>query len=103
MIPVFNTLPSSAIILRFSWLGVHAIARAAESCSYPLRLGVSKPLGASSVVPDYQSNSRVYHSSQYSYIIPSSGQLASRQGQSLVRQLHVRVAKATASMATRSR
>ena len=100
LLSLFST---SSIISRFSWLAIHALAQAAEGCSYPLRLGVSKPLGASSVVPDYQTNSRIYHGNHYSYVMAPSSQLAARQGQSLVRQLHVRAAKATSSSAPKPR
>ena len=42
------------ILGQFSWLAVHSLAEAAEAASAPVRIGVSKPLGASSVLPEYQ-------------------------------------------------
>ena len=42
------------ILGQFSWLAVHSLSEAAEASSAPVRIGVSKPLGASSVLPEYQ-------------------------------------------------
>ena len=77
------------------------LAQAAEGCASPVRLGISKPLGASSVVADYQTSPRSYNSNYISRA--AINRLAGRQGQSIVRQLHVRAARVTASSATRTR
>ena len=45
------------ILGQFSWLAVHSLSEAAEASSAPVRIGVAKPLGASSVLPEYQSKS----------------------------------------------
>ena len=89
---VFLGITCSGILSRFSWLAVHALAQAAESCASPVRLGISKPLGASSVIADYQTNPRGYNHSNY----PSmSNRMTERQGQLMARQLHVRAATRT--------
>lgn len=65
----------------FSWLAVESLAHAAESANLPVRMGVSKPFGASSVVSDYQSQR-----------FNGSSRFHPRRGRSLGRQLHIRSA-----------
>ena len=72
------------ILHPFSWLAVHSLAESAEASSAPVRLGISKPLGANSVVPDYHS------SRQPSYRVAHHH--SEDPHQSLTRQLHVRAA-----------
>jgi hypothetical protein len=49
--------PCRRILSQFSWLAVHSLSEAAEASSAPVRIGVAKPLGASSVLPEYQGKS----------------------------------------------
>ena len=90
----------SGIISKFSWLAVHALSQAAEACASPVRLGVSKPLGASSVVAEYQTNGRGYVGSNYATLTSSSGRQSPGVGQiqTMTRQLHVRAAKLSGSL-----
>lgn len=75
--------PCRTILRPFSWLAVHSLAEAAEASSAPVRHGVSKPLGANSVVPDYQTPRQSHYRSSRQNEDPH---------QSLARQLHVRSA-----------
>ena len=68
----------------FSWMAVETLAQAAEMSSLPVRLGVAKPFGASSVTSEYQS-ARILPSVRY------PGRNINR-GRSLAQQLHVRSA-----------
>ena len=58
--PHTHMLTLRQILSQFSWLAVHALAEAAEAASAPVRIGVSKPLGASSVLPEYQGEEIMY-------------------------------------------
>ena len=74
-------------ITSFSWLSVDIIARAAEVAITPVRLGVSKPFGASSVTNEYQPTR-----------LPTSLRFAADRNsgmRSLSRQLHIRSALPT--------
>ena len=44
---------SRSILAKFSWLAVLALAESADIACTPVRLGVSKPMGASSVSAEY--------------------------------------------------
>lgn len=79
-------------ITSFSWLSVEVIARAAEVTIAPVRLGVSKPFGASSVTNEYQPSR-----------LPSSLRFAADRNsgmRSMARQLHIRSALPTQDMPT---
>lgn len=81
-------------ITSFSWLSVEAIAKAAEVCIIPVRLGVSKPFGASSVTNEYQPSR-----------LPSSLRFAADRNsgmRSLSRQLHIRSALPNSDIQTES-
>ncbi len=55
------------VLSRFSWLSVASLVAAAEASIAPVRLGVAKPLGASSVASEYQqASSYGYTPSSYS-------------------------------------
>lgn len=73
-----NTLAS------FSWMAVETLAQTAEMACLPVRLGVAKPFGASSVTSEYQS-ARMLPSMRY------AGRGINRN-RSLTQQLHVRSA-----------
>ena len=73
------------ILTSFSWLAVHSLVQAADVSSLPVRLGIPKPLGASSVVTDYQAP-RSYGSSYRMH------RQAEDPHHSLARQMHVRSA-----------
>ncbi len=84
----------SSIISHFSWLAVHALSQSAEACSAPIRLGISKPLGASSVIAEYQTTPRGYSGSAYTSLTPGNRQSSGAgQRETLMRQLHVRAAR----------
>ncbi len=85
--PHFPLPLSRNILTSFSWLAVQALAESAEAAIAPVRLGISKPLGASSVSAEYH-NPRS--------LVPPSALRSSRQSQNqsrtLARQMHVRSA-----------
>jgi hypothetical protein len=93
----------SSILSRFSWLSVHALSQAAEACASPVRLGVSKPLGASSVIADYGGGGRGYFNTNHHSNMSGNMHPANRQSHALMRQLHVRAARRNSSTPTRDR
>lgn len=95
--------PCSGILSHFSWLAIHALSQAAEACASPVRLGVSKPLGASSVIAEYQASSRSYAGASAYTSSVSGARQSSRQTQALLRQLHVRAARVAGTAVHRDR
>ena len=77
------------ILASFSWLAVHHLAEAAEASSLPVRYGISKPLGASSVSAEYYFNSRGYNSATSAFNFRPPHQNEDPQ-QAVLRQMHIR-------------
>ncbi len=59
-------LSRRSVLSRFSWLSVGSMVAAAEASVSPVRLGVAKPLGASSVASEYQQASSYGYTPSYS-------------------------------------
>ena len=55
-----------SVLCRFSWLSVRCLVQAAEASIAPVRLGVAKPLGASSVASEYQQAPPYSYTASYS-------------------------------------
>ena len=77
------------ILNQFSWLAVHSLAQAAEASVTPVRMGISKPMGASSVMSEYQ-NTRVPRMSTYH---GATRVLGENPQESLARSFHTRRAQ----------
>ena len=87
--PRVHTHICRSILTSFSWLAVHHLAEAAEASSVPVRFGISKPLGASSVSAEYFFNSRGYNSTSSTFNFRPPHQNEDPQ-QAVLRQMHIR-------------